>query len=188
MKRLPGPDFPTGGIICGKRGIVDAYTTGKGHLTVRAKAEIETNKKGREKIVITEIPYMVVKTTIVSKIADCVQRGQIAEIADIRDESDRHGLRIVVEMKKDADGNVALNKLYRYTPLQSTFAIANIALVNNRPETLNIKQALNCFIEHRKVVVRRRTKFLLKKCRNRAHILEGLILAVSDIDEIIELN
>jgi DNA gyrase subunit A len=187
MKRLPGPDFPTGGIICGKRGIVDAYTTGKGHLTVRAKAEIETNKKGREKIVITEIPYMVVKTTIVSKIADCVQRGQIAEIADIRDESDRHGLRIVVEIKKDADGNVALNKLYRYTPLQSTFAIANIALVNNRPETLNIKQALNCFIEHRKVVVRRRTKFLLKKCRNRAHILEGLILAVSDIDEIIEL-
>jgi len=187
MARLPGPDFPTGGIICGKKGIVDAYTTGRGHLTIRGKAEIETTKKGRTSIVITEVPYMVVKTTIVSKIADCVRSGQIAEIADIRDESDRRGLRIVADLKKDAEGEVALNKLYRYTPLQSTFAIANIALVNNRPETLNIKEMLKCFIDHRRSVVRRRSKFLLKRCRNRAHILEGLILAVSDIDEIIEL-
>jgi len=187
IKRLPGPDFPTGGIICGKKGITDAYTTGRGHLTVRGKAEIETSKKGRTRIVITEIPYMVVKTTIVSKIVDCVQGGQIAEIADIRDESDRHGLRIVIDLKKDSNSEVVLNKLYRYTPLQSTFAIANIALVNNRPETLNIKQTLNYFIEHRKTVVRRRSRYLLKRCRNRAHILEGLILAVSDIDEIIEL-
>jgi DNA gyrase subunit A len=187
MKKLPGPDFPTGGIICGKKGIVDAYTTGKGHLTVRAKAEIETTKKGRKQVVITEIPYMVVKTTIVSKIADCVREGVIKEINDVRDESDRHGLRIVVDMKKEAEAEVALNKLYRYTPLQSTFAIANIALVNNRPETLNIKQMLSCFLDHRKNVIRRRSRFLLKRCRNRAHILEGLILAISDIDEIIDI-
>ena len=196
IKRLPGPDFPTGGIICGKKGITDAYTTGKGHLKVRGKADIETTKKGRAspaprrggtRIVITEIPYMVVKTTIVSKIADCVQNDLISEVSDVRDESDRHGLRIVVELKKDADGEIALNKLYRYTPLQSTFAISNIALVNNRPETLNIKQMLSCFIEHRKTVIRRRSRYLLKRCRNRAHILEGLILAVGDIDEIIEL-
>ncbi len=187
MKVLPGPDFPTGGIICGKEGIVEAYTTGKGHLTVRGKVEIETTKRGRDRIVISEIPYMVVKTTIVAKIAECVQNGTIAEVADVRDESDRHGLRIVVELKKEADPEVALNKLYRYTPLQSTFAIANIALVNNRPETLNIREMLDCFLEHRKTVVRRRSRFLLKKARNRAHILEGLLLAVSDIDEIIEL-
>ena len=187
LKVLPGPDFPTGGIICGKKGIVDAYTTGKGHLMVRAKLAVETNKKGRERIIVTEIPYMVVKTTIVSKIAECVQNGTITEISDVRDESDRKGLRIVVELKRDADSEVVLNKLYRYTLLQTTFAIANIALVNNRPETLNIRDMLNCFIAHRKVVIRRRSQFLLKRCRNRAHILEGLILAVSDIDEIIDL-
>jgi DNA gyrase subunit A len=187
IKRLPGPDFPTGGIICGKKGIMDAYTTGRGHLTVRGKVDIEVTKRGRERIVITEIPYMVVKTTIVSKIAGCVQNGTIGEIADIRDESDRHGLRIVVDLRKDTDTEIVLNKLYRYTPLQSTFAIANIALVDNRPEALNIREMLDCFIDHRKTVVRRRTRFLLKRCRNRAHILEGLILAVSDIDEIIEL-
>jgi len=187
MKVLPGPDFPTGGIICGKKGITEAYTTGRGHLTIRAKTEIQTTKKGKTSIIVTEIPYMVVKTTIVAKIADCVRNGTISEIADVRDESDRHGLRIVMELKKDADPKITLNKLFRYTPLQSTFAIANIALVNNRPETLNIKQLLNCYIEHRKTVIRRRSRFLLKRCRNRAHILEGLLLAVSDIDEIIEL-
>jgi DNA gyrase subunit A len=187
MKVLPGPDFPTGGMICGKKGVADAYTTGRGHLTIRAKTDIETTKKGRTRIVITEIPYMVVKTTIVSKIADCVRNGTIAEIADVRDESDRRGLRIVVDMKKEAEPKIALNKLFRYTLLQNTFAIANIALVDNRPETLNIKQLLNCFVNHRRIVVRRRTVFLLKRCRNRTHILEGLLLAVSDIDEIIEL-
>ena len=187
IKRMPGPDFPTGGTICGKEGIMDAYTTGRGHLTVQAKTKVETTKKGRVSIVVTEIPYMVVKTTIVSKIAECVHNGQIAEIADVRDESDRHGLRIVVDLKKDADEKIALNKLYRYTSLQTTFAVANIALVNNRPETLNIKGMLNYFLEHRKTVVRRRSRYLLKRCRNRAHILEGLILAISDIDEIIEL-
>lgn len=187
MNVLPGPDFPTGGIICGKKGIVDAYTTGKGHLVLRGKAEVETTKKQKSQIVITEIPYMVVKTTIVSKIADCVRDDQLPEVADVRDESDREGMRIVVELKKDADADIVLNKLYRYTPLQTTFAIANIALVNNRPEILNIKQMLTCFVEHRKIIIQRRSMFLLKKCKNRAHILEGLILAVSDIDEIIEL-
>jgi len=187
MKVLPGPDFPTGGTICGTKGIKDAYTTGRGHLTVRGKADIETTKKGRVRIIITEIPYTVIKTTIVSRIADCVHNDVIPEIADVRDESDRHGLRIVVDLKKDADAEIALNKIYRYTPLQSTFAIANIALVNNRPETLNIRGLLDCFIDHRKTVIRRRSRFLLQRCRNRAHILEGLILAVSDIDEIIDL-
>jgi DNA gyrase subunit A len=187
MERLPGPDFPTGGIICGKKGIVDAYTTGRGHLTIRAKTEVETAKNDKVRIIITEIPYMVVKTTIVSKIAECVHGGQLPEVTDVRDESDRHGLRIVVDIKKDADERIALNKLFQYTALQSTFAVFNIALVNNRPETLNIKQLLTCFIDHRKIVIRRRSRFLLKRCRNRAHILEGLILAVSDIDEIIDL-
>jgi DNA gyrase subunit A len=187
MKCMPGPDFPTGGIICGKKGIIDAYTTGRGHLTVRGKIDVEESKKGRDRIVITEIPYMVVKTSIVSKIAECVQSGTLPEVADVRDESDRHGLRIVVDLKKEADPDIVLNKLYRYTQLQTTFAIANIALVNSRPETLNIREMLDCFINHRKDVIRRRSRFLLKRCRNRAHILEGLILAVSDIDEIIEL-
>jgi DNA gyrase subunit A len=187
MKRLPGPDFPTGGIICGRKGILDAYSTGRGHLTVRGKISIESSKRGRDRIIVTEIPYMVVKTTIVSKIAECVQNNTLPEVADVRDESDRHGLRIVVDLKKDADPDIALNKLYRYTPLQTTFAIANIALVDNRPEVLNIRQMLDGFIEHRKTVIRRRSRFLLRRCRNRAHILEGLILAVSDIDEIIDL-
>lgn len=187
MKVLPGPDFPTGGIICGRKGIVDAYATGKGHLLVRGVAQVEALKGNRERIVITEIPYMVVKTAIVSRIAECVRDGLIAEISDVRDESDRKGLRVVVDIKKDAEAQVALNKIYQYTALQTTFAIANIALVNNRPEILNIKQLLSNFIEHRKEVIRRRSKFLLKRCRNRAHILEGLLLAVTDIDEIIDL-
>lgn len=187
LKVLPGPDFPTGGIICGRKGIVDAYTTGKGHLTVRGRAEIETSKKGKESIIITEIPYQVVKTTIVAKIAECVHNDTLPEVSDVRDESDRKGLRVVVELKKDADAQVALNKLFKLTPLQTTYGVINIALVNNRPETLNIKQMLHAFIDHRKVVIRRRSQFLLEKCRNRAHILEGLILAVSDIDDIITL-
>ncbi len=187
MQKLPGPDFPTGGIICGRKGIIDAYVTGKGHLRLRCKAHVEAGKKGKDSIVITEIPYMTVKSAIVSKIADCVQCGQLEEIADIRDESDRHGLRVVVELKKDADSQVAFNKLYRYTSLQTTFAVQNIALVNNRPETLNIRQMLQAHINHRLEVIVRRTRHLLKKFRQRAHILEGLLLAVSDIDDIINL-
>lgn len=187
MEVMPGPDFPTGGIICGRKGIMEAFVSGRGHVKVRAKTDFEETKRGRVRIVITEIPYQVVKTNIVSKIADCVHSGTITEISDVRDESDRKGMRVVVELKKDADKDVVLNKLYRYTQLQSTFSVASIALVNNRPELLNIKQMLQLFIDHRKVVIRRRSRFLLKRARNRAHILEGLILAVSDIDEIIDL-
>ena len=187
MQVLPGPDFPTGGIICGRRGIKEAFATGKGHLRVRGKVDIEETKKGRTHIIVTEIPYMTVKTSIVEKIAELVENDSLPEVSDVRDESDRDGLRIVVELKKDADPQIVLNKLYQYTPLQSTFAVSNVALVNNRPETLNIRELLEYFIEHRKVVIRRRTRFLLSRCRNRAHILEGLILAISDIDEIIEL-
>ncbi|HOM61627.1 MAG TPA: DNA gyrase subunit A [Anaerohalosphaeraceae bacterium] len=187
LEKLPGPDFPTGGIICGRKGILDAYVTGRGHLKVRCRSHIETTSKGRTRIIVTEIPYMVVRSNVVAKIAECVHTGTIDEIADLRDESDRKGMRIVIELKKDADSQVVLNKLYRYTPLQTTFAVNNVALVNNRPETLNIKQMLKLFISHRLTVIRRRTRFLLRKCRNRAHILEGLILAVSDIDEIIAL-
>ncbi|MBM4024536.1 MAG: DNA gyrase subunit A [Planctomycetes bacterium] len=187
MKVLPGPDFPTGGIICGRKGIVDAYTTGRGHLTVRAKTEIESGTRGKDQIIVTEIPYTVIKTSIVSKIAEGVHDGTLPEVADVRDESDRQGLRVVIELKKDADAEIVLNKLWRYTPLQTTFAIANIALVNNRPETLTIREMLDHFIEHRKEVIRRRSRFLMKRARNLAHIREGLILAVGDIDEIIEI-
>lgn len=187
MKVLPGPDFPTGGIICGRKGIRQAYSTGKGHLSVRGKVDIEESKKGRKSIIITEIPYMVVKTGIVSKVAELVENDTLPEVSDVRDESDRNGMRIVVELKKDAEEQIVLNKLYQYTPLQSTFAISNVALVNNRPEMLNIKQMLQLFVDHRKEVIRRRSRFLLIRSRNRAHILEGLILAVSDIDEIINL-
>ncbi len=187
MEVLPGPDFPTGGMICGRRGILDAYSKGKGHITVRCKHEIEESKKGKTRIIITEIPYMVVKTNIVSKIAECVHTGVIPEISDVNDESDRTGLRIVIELKKDTEPEVVINKLFKYTQLSTTFAINNVALVNNRPETLNIRQLMSEYLAHRKVVIRRRTQFLLRKCQSRAHILEGLILAVSDIDEIIEL-
>lgn len=187
MQVLPGPDFPTGGTICGRKGIRDAYVTGKGHLRVRCKSEVETSKRGKESIIITEIPYMVVKTTIVSKIADCVRDGHLPEVSDVRDESDRKGMRIVVELKKDMEAEVVLNKLYRFTSLQTTFAINNVALVNNRPETLNIKSMLKLFIKHRLEVIRRRTRYELRRCKNRAHILEGLIMAVSDIDAIIAL-
>lgn len=187
LEKLPGPDFPTGGIICGRKGIREAYVSGRGHIKIRAKYHIENDKKGRDRIVFTEIPYMVVKTNIVQKIADCVKDGQMDEIADIRDESDRKGLRIVVELKKDADSSVVLNKLFRYTPLQSTFAVNCVALVNNRPELLNIRQLLQLYIDHRLTVIVRRTRHLLGKAQQRAHILEGLILAVSDIDDIINL-
>jgi DNA gyrase subunit A len=187
LEKMPGPDFPTGGIICGRKGIIDTYVNGKGHLKVRCKSHVETSKKGRESIIITEIPYMTVKSAIVSKIADCVHEDLIDEISDVRDESDRDGMRVVVELKKDADSQVVINKLYRYTPLQTTFAAQNVALVNSRPETLNIRQMLQYYIDHRIIVIQRRTRHQLKKFRQRAHILEGLILAVSDIDEIIAL-
>ena len=187
MEVMPGPDFPTGGIICGRKGIVDGYTTGRSNLTVRAKIHTETTKKGRDLVVVDEIPYQTVKSQIVVKIADCVANGIIPGISDVRDESDRKGMRVVVELRRDVDPNIVINQLYKHTPLQSTFSIINIALVKNRPQTLNIKQMLSLFLDHRKDVIRRRTRFLLRKARTRAHIVEGLLLAQSNIDRIISI-
>ncbi len=187
MQIIPGPDFPTGGVICGRGGIINGYTTGRGTLSVRAKMHTETTKKGKTVIIVDEIPYQTVKAQIVTKIADCVNNNVIPEISDVRDESDRKGTRVVIELRRDADEQVVINRLYQYTSLQNTFSIINIALVRNRPLTLNIKQMLQLYLDHRKEVIRRRTNFLLRKARTRAHIVEGLLLAQSDIDEIIRI-
>ncbi len=187
MNFIQGPDFPTGGLICGRKGIMQGYRTGRGRITVRGKVHTEQSRGGKTQIIITEIPYQVLKSTIVERIADVVNAGRIPEISDVQDHSDRTGMRIVVELKKGTEPEVAINQLYRYTPLQSTFSIINIALVNRAPRTLTIRDFLVEFLEHRKEVVRRRTTYLLRRARQRAHIHEGLILAIADIDRIIEL-
>ncbi len=187
MKFVKGPDFPTGGLICGRKGILDGYRTGRGRIYVRAKMHTEQSRGGKNLIIITEIPYQVLKATIIERIADVVKAGRIPGVTDVQDHSDRTGMRIVVEMKKGAEPTVVINQLYRYTPLQSTFSIINISLVNRAPRTLTLRQVMVEFIKHRKDVIRRRTAFLLRRTRQRAHILEGLILAVADIDRIIEL-
>lgn len=183
MKIVKGPDFPTGGIICGRSGIVEGYTSGRGRITVRGEVKVETGLRGgKEQLVITEIPYQVIKKSLVEQIADCVKEDKIKDISDVRDESDReHAVRIVVELKRDADPNVVINQLYQYTQLQDTFSIINIALVNRQPRTLPLKDMIQYYIDHRVEVIRRRTQFRLKKARQRAHILEGLILALADI-------
>jgi DNA gyrase subunit A len=184
---IPGPDFPTGGIICGRGGILQGYKTGKGSVTVRGKLHTEQARGGKTLIVVDEIPYQILKTTIVERIADCVKQGIICDISDVRDESDRKGMRVVVELKRDGNADLVINQLYKFTPLQDTIPIINIALVNRQPRTLNLRELLVAFIDHRKVVIRRRTIFLLRKAQQRAHIVEGLLLAVADIDEIIHL-
>ncbi|MCX7725358.1 MAG: DNA gyrase subunit A [Chitinispirillaceae bacterium] len=184
---LPGPDFPTGGIIYGRSGILEAYKTGKGKIILRGKAEIVKNDNDREEIIITEIPYMVNKTTLLEKMAELVRDKVIEGISYIQDESDREGLRIVVGIKKDDFGEVVLNQLYKFTMLQTTFGIINLALVNLRPLLLNLKDLINHFIEHRHNVVLRRTQFDLRKAEERAHILEGLRIAIDNIDEIVTL-
>jgi DNA gyrase subunit A len=182
MKIVKGPDFPTGGVICGRGGIVEGYETGRGRIIVRGKMHTEQLKGGKEQIVVSEIPYQVLKKTIIESIAEQVKEEKIKDISDVRDESDReHAVRVVVELKRDADPNIVINQLYQFTPLQSTFSIINIALVNRQPRTLSIKELIELFIGHRKEVIRRRTAFRLKKARQRAHILEGLILALADI-------
>jgi DNA gyrase subunit A len=187
MEIVPGPDFPTGGMICGRRGIQDAYRTGRGTIVLRGKTHLEEHKS-KTLIVIDEIPYQILRTTIKDKIVAAVKGGQMPEVADIRDESDRkHPIRLVVELKRDGNADVVLNQLYRYTPLQTNYTVMNIALVDRQPRTLNLRQLIEIYIRHRKEVIRRRTQFLLRKARQRAHIVEGLILAVGDIDEIIEL-
>jgi len=184
---VKGPDFPTGGIICGRSSVIQGYKTGKGSVVVRGKIHPEQARGGKALIVVDEIPYQILKTTIVERIADCVKQGIIPDISDVRDESDRNGMRLVVELKRDGNVDLVINQLYQYTPLQDTIPIINIALVNRQPRTLNIKELMEYYILHRREVIRRRTQFLLKKARQRAHIVEGLVMAVADIDEIIQL-
>lgn len=187
MEYIKAPDFPTGGIIYGMEGVKEAFRTGRGRVVVRGKAEIEASSTGKESIIVTEIPYQVNKASLVVKIAELVQSERITGISDIRDESDRKGLRIVVDVKKDAIASVVLSKLYKYTPLQSSYGVNNIALVNGRPEQLNLKQLLDEFIKFRIEVIVRRTQFDLKKAEERAHILEGLIKAIDNLDEVIKI-
>jgi len=188
MQVLPGPDFPTGGQICGRRGIVDAYSTGRGSITLRGRCHVEEGRGRKSTIVITEIPYGVLRSTITEKTADAVRSGSIKDVAAVNDASDRkHAVRIEIDLKSGANEDVIMNQLFEYTPLQSNYHIMNIALVDRQPRTLTLKQLLSLYVDHRKEVIRRRTSFLLRRAKQRAHILEGLILAVGDIDEIIEL-
>jgi DNA gyrase subunit A len=184
---IPGPDFPTGGIILGRQGIRAAYHLGRGSIVMRGKVTIDTIRKDREAIIVSEIPYQVNKATMVERIAELVREKKIEGISDLRDESDRDGYRVVVELKRDAMPDVVLNQLYRFTPLQTTFGANMVALDNGRPQTMNLKDMLTVFVAFRELVVTRRTKYLLGKARDRAHILVGLAIAVANIDEIIRV-
>ncbi len=187
MEYIKGPDYPTGGIIMGKTGIRNAYKTGRGKIYVRAKAEIEEHKEGKFRIVVTEIPYMVRKSALIEKIADEVKGERINGISDIRDESDKDGLRFVIELKKEANPQVVLNQLYKYTEMQSTCSAIMIALVNGVPKCLNLKEMLTEYVKHQRSVITRRTQYDINKAKARAHILEGLLKAIDYIDEVIEL-
>lgn len=187
IKIIPGPDFPTGALILGKSGIKDAYHTGRGKIKQRAVARIEPFKKNRERIIISEIPYQVNKARLIEKIADLVKEKRVDGISDIRDESDRKGMRIVVEIKRDSNANIVLNNLYKYTQLENTFGIINLALVGGEPKILNLKELIEYYVDHQKEVVTRRTTFDLSKARDRKHIVEGLIIAIDHIDEIIKI-
>lgn len=184
---IPGPDFPTGGIIMGVSGIREAYKTGRGRIRVRAKAEIEKYNEDRERIVVTQIPYQVNKATLVEKIAELVHDKRLDGISDLRDESDKSGMRIVIELKRNANANVVLNHLYKHTQMQDTFGVIMLALVDGEPRVLSLKAVLEHYLEHQKEVIVRRTKFELEKAQKRAHILEGLIIALDNIDEIVNL-
>jgi len=187
MKHITAPDFPTGGIIHGYQGVKEAFETGRGRVVVRGRADIETSHTGKERIIVTEIPYQVNKASLVAKIADLVNEKKIEGISDIRDESDRQGLRIVVEVKRDAMAKVVLSKLYKFTPLQTSYGVNNVALVNGRPILLNLKDIIEEFIKFRIEVVVRRTRYELRKAEERAHILEGLLIALDHLDEVIAL-
>jgi DNA gyrase subunit A len=187
MEIITGPDFPTGAFICGRAGIREAYETGRGVILMRSRTHIEQRKNGAESIIITEIPYQQNKATLVEKIALLIKEKRVTSIADVRDESDRHGLRVVIELKKDEIPEITLNQLYKMTPLQKSFGIILLCIVNNKPEVLNLKQILEYFIAHRKTIVYRRTVFELRKAEERAHLLEGLKIAISNLDEVVEL-
>src|SRR5499427_1415193 len=187
MAHIPGPDFPTAGIIHGRSGIRQAYQTGRGQLMMRARATIERQGKDREIIVVTEIPYQVNKARLIEKIAELVNEKRLEGIGDIRDESDRHGMRIVIELKRGEQGLVILNNLYKLTPMQTTFGVINLSIVNGQPKVLSLIELLRSFVEHRVDVVRRRTQYELRQAEARAHILEGLKKALDHIDAIIKL-
>ena len=187
MEHIKGPDFPTGGIILGRSGIREAYHTGRGRILVRAKTEVETLANGRDRIIVTEIPYGVNKAKLVEKIAELVHEKQLDGISDIRDESDRHGMRIVIDLKRDAQPQVILNYLYKHTQLQDTFGVIMLALVHGEPKVLSLREMLYWYVEHQKDVVTRRTKYDLDKSLARAHILEGLLKALDNIDEVVHI-
>lgn len=187
MEIITGPDFPTGGFICGRAGIREAYETGRGVVLMRSKTHIEQRSSGGESIIITEIPFQQNKATLVEKIALLMKEKRITSISEIRDESDRHGVRIVLDLRKDEMSDVVINQLYKMTPLQKSFGIILLCIVNNKPEILNLKQILQHFLAHRKTVVYRRTAFELRKAEERAHILEGLKIAITHLDEVVEL-
>ncbi len=187
MEHIKGPDFPTGGIIMGRQGIIDAYNTGRGRVVIRAKTEIEESENGRESIVVTEVPYMVNKAEMIKRIGEMVGDKKIEGISDIKELTSREGIRIVFTLKKDANANVVLNTLFKYTALQSSFSINNVALVDGRPRTLSLKELIANFVKFRHEVIVRRTRFELDKAQKRAHILEGLIRAIDVIDEIIAI-
>ncbi|MCD4839869.1 DNA gyrase subunit A [Neobacillus sedimentimangrovi] len=187
MEIIPGPDFPTGGIILGRSGIRKAYDTGRGSITLRAKVEIEQKSNGKEVIIVKELPYQVNKAKLIEKIAELARDKKIDGITDLRDESDRRGMRIVIEVRKDANANVLLNNLYKQTAMQTSFGINTLALVNGQPKVLTLKQCLLHYLDHQKVVIRRRTEFELRKAEARAHILEGLRIALDHLDAVITL-
>ena len=184
---LKAPDFPTGGIIYGYQGVKSAFETGKGRIVMGAKATIEQNDKEKDRIIVSEIPYMVNKASMIEKTAHLINDKKIEGISDIRDESDRNGLRIIYDLKRDAIPNVVLNNLYKYTQLQSSFGVNNVALVNGRPKTLNLKELIENYVTHRHEVVTRRTEYELKEAEKRSHILQGYIIALDNIDDVIEL-
>jgi DNA gyrase subunit A len=186
LKFLPGPDFPTGGVIVSDEGIRQAYSTGRGRIVVRGLAQIEETSPGRFRIVITEIPFQLNKTTLIERIAELARSGKLDDVSDLRDESDRRGMSIVLELKRNAQPRKVLNQLYKYTPLQSTYGAQLLALVEGEPRLLSIKRALHIYVEHRQHVITRRTQFQLDKARARAHILEGLLIALAHLDDVIE--
>ena len=187
IKIIKGPDFPTGGMIVGRQGILDAYTTGRGLLKVRAKAHIEQAKGGKESVIVSEIPYQVNKTTLLEAIAALVRDKKVEGISDLRDESDKDGLRVVVDLKRDANSQVVLNQLFKHTQLETTFGVILLALVDHRPKVCTLKQLIQVFLDHRKEVILRRTRFDLARAKERAHILEGLKIAIANLDAIIKL-
>src|SRR3954465_11174190 len=194
MKHIKGPDFPTGGIIVGRSGIREAYETGRGRIVVRAKVHIEPLRQGKEAIVVTEMPYQVTKgdgrndgSGLIKKVAEVVNDKKVPEISDLRDESDKSGVRIVIELKRDAIPKVVLNKLYKHTPMQATFGANMVALVDGVPRTLPLTGMIDAYVQHQRDVVVRRTKYRLRRAESRAHILEGLLIALRDIDAVIDL-